>query len=278
MAALQEPYRRYLRVLGIDGVPSGLDGLRTIVRRHLFRAPFENISKLLLFGQEGAGRFITLSEFLDRMEHQDLGGTCHSCNPNLADLLRELGYDTDLLGADMGPRLNCHTCLRVRVDSVPYHVDVGYGGPFRAPIRLDRLPYELIEGTGRYVLGRTTDVYEMVVFSGQNRVHGYIVHDTPRTLEFFTPTLQNSFQPTAAFMNCVRICRFFEDHSVELLDRSLSIHRGTETIQSELNTLEEWKSAIANHLCMPRCPSEAALKVLEQVTGKPFFGERNSNE
>lgn len=274
MSALPEPHRRYLRVLGIDGVPPGLEGLRIIVRRHLFRAPFENISKLLLFGREGAGRFVILSEFLDRIEHQDLGGTCHACNPFLAELLRALGYETDLLGADMATRLNCHTCLRVRIDSVAYHVDVGYGGPFREPIRLDHLPYEFVEGARRYVLDRKPDGdgYEMAVFSGQERVHGYVVHDSPRTLEFFTPSMQNSFQPTAAFLNCVRICRFFEDHSVELLDRSLSIHRGTETIQSELNTAAEWNSAVANHLCMPRCPSQAAIKVLEQVTGSPFFG------
>ncbi len=260
-------------MLGIDGSPAGLEGLRTIVRQHLFGAPFENISKLLLFGREGAGRFVTLTEFLDRIEHQDLGGTCHSNNPHLAELLRALGYDADLLGADMMPRLNCHTCLRVRIDSISYHVDVGYGGPFRDPIRLDRLPYELAEGTSRYVLDRKCDGsgYEMAVFSGQERVHGYVVHDPPRTLEFFTPSMLNSFQPAAPFLNCVRICRFFEDHSAELLNRTLTLHRGEETIQRELKTPAEWHSAVANELCMPRCPAEAAIKVLEQVTGKSFF-------
>jgi len=274
MPTIAEPYARYLRILGIDRPPSGVEGLRTVVRRHLFRAPFENISKLLLFGSEGAGRFVTLSEFLDRIEHQDLGGTCHACNPFLAELLRALDYDADLLGADMAPRLNCHTCLRVRIDGVAYHADVGYGGPFREPIRLDRLPCEITEGTRRYVFDRTPDGdgYEMAVFSGQERVHGYIVHDTPRTLEFFTPSMQNSFQPTAPFLNCVRICRFFEDHSVELLDRTLSVHRGAETLQMELNTAGEWRAAVGEHLCMPRCPSDAAIGVLEQVTGKPFFG------
>jgi len=278
MPTLPEPYARYLRTLGIDRLPSGLEGLRALVREHLFRAPFENISKLLLFGREGAGRFVTLPEFLDRVELHDLGGTCHACNPFLGDLLRALGYDADLLGADMAPRLNCHTCLRVRIDSVAYHVDVGYGGPFREPIRLDRLPHEITEGARRYVFDRlpNAESHEMAVFSGQERVHGYIVHDPPRTLEFFTPSMQNSFQPTAAFLNCVRICRFFENHSVELLDRSLSIHRGTETTQTELGTAAEWNSAVANHLCMPRCPSDAAIKVLEQVTGKPYFGMRGN--
>ena len=110
--------------------------------------------------------------------------------------------------------------------------------------------------------------------TGQEREHGYAVNDTPRHLAFFTPSMLNSFQPSAPFLNCVRICRFFEGHSAELLDRRLSIHRGTETIRFELNTLEEWNSAVANHLCMPRCPSQPAIQVLEQVTGKPFFEAR----
>ena len=75
---LSELHRRYLRLLGIDHLPSGLDGLRLVVRRHLIRVPFENLSKLLLFDREGAGRPIALSEFLDGIEHHDLGGTCYT--------------------------------------------------------------------------------------------------------------------------------------------------------------------------------------------------------
>ncbi|HUI80928.1 MAG TPA: arylamine N-acetyltransferase [Bryobacteraceae bacterium] len=267
-----------MRAIGVAGLPSGLDGLRTVVRQHLFRAPFENISKLCLLGREGAGRFVSISEFLDRIELLDLGGTCHACNPFLAELLRALGYDADLLGADMPPRLNCHTCLRVRLDSVAYHVDVGYGGPFREPIRMDRLPHEIIEGARRYVFGwnATESRYEMAVYAGENRVHGYFVNESPRTLDFFAPSMQNSFQPTASFLNCIRICRFFEDHSIELLDRTMSVSRGGETTDSELGTPEEWQTAVANHLAMPRCPSESAIQVLERVTGRPFFGNRTA--
>src|SRR5690348_11061080 len=143
---LPEIYLRYLRLLGIEGIPSGLEGLREIVRRHIRQAPFENVSKLLLFAREGAGRAVPLAEFLDGIERFDLGGTCYSSNPHLADLLRRLGYDADLLGADMTAP-NVHTSVRVRVNGVAYHVDCGYGGPFREPLRLDRLPHEFSEGT-----------------------------------------------------------------------------------------------------------------------------------
>ena len=32
---MTDPFQRYLRLLKIKGYPSGLDGLRTLVRRHL---------------------------------------------------------------------------------------------------------------------------------------------------------------------------------------------------------------------------------------------------
>ena len=199
--ALPEIYHRYLRILGVDHVPTGLDGLRAVVRAHVLRVPFENISKLLLFGREGRGRFFTLPEFLDGIEYHDLGGTCYGANPFLGELLRALGYEAGLHGANMQRGLNVHTSLRVRIGSRAYHVDVGYGGPFREPISLDHLPFEMVEGANRYVFDRDSagEGYEMAVFSGEERVHGYIVHGPRRSLDFFTPAMQHSFAPGATF-------------------------------------------------------------------------------
>ena len=63
MPAIPEIYQRYLRVLGFDNVPSGFDGLRAVVRAHLLRVPFENLSKLLLYASEGLGSFFKMCDF-----------------------------------------------------------------------------------------------------------------------------------------------------------------------------------------------------------------------
>lgn len=261
-----ELYARYLRLLGVDGRPAGVEGLREIVRRHVRQVPFENVSKILLFARERAGRAVTLAEFLDGIEHQDLGGTCYSSNPHLADLLRHLGYDADLLGADMSAP-NVHTCIRVRIDGVPYHIDCGYGGPFREPIRLDRLPHEIREGGLAYRLDRNAHpgAYEMTVFSGGERAHGYVVHDPPRPAAFFEPVVLQSFAPGQMFMHHLRIAKVFEEHSVELFDRKLTIHRAGQTSQRELRDAAELKAAVASELAMPRCPVEAALEALPEL-------------
>ena len=263
---------RHLGLLGIERPSSGLAGLREIVRRHLCRVPFENVSKLLLVGREGTGREIALGEFLDGIEHYNLGGTCYTSNPFLASLLQTLGYDADLLGADM-TRPNVHTSIRVRIGPDEYHVDVGYASPFREPIPLDRLPHEIAHGPYRYVLdrGSRASEYEMAVFSGGERVHGYAVHGPAREREFFRPIVHDSFRPGTTFMSCLRITRFFDQHAVELKNATLIRYRGSESRQTTLGSMAELRRAVEDDLAMPRCPVEEAVGILERLTGKPFF-------
>jgi N-hydroxyarylamine O-acetyltransferase len=266
------PFQRYLRLLRIEGYPSGLSGLQTLVRRHLSIVPFENISKLLLYDREGAGRVTTLSEFLDGIEFSDLGGTCYTNNPFLTELLRELGYDAVLLGADMS-RPNVHTCIRVRIDCVAYHVDVGFAAPFREPIRLDRLPAQVEEGLNRYVLDKDAenDGFHMRMFSGAEYSMGYVVHDPPRAREFFDQVVLDSYAPSSTFMKCLRVSRVFDSSSLDLIDRDLYRHEAGRSTVTHLENLFELRAAVQDQLGMPRCPIEPAVAILERHIGKPFF-------
>ncbi len=148
-AFMKNQYERYLKLIGIKTIPAGIDGLREIVRKHIYSVPFENVSKLILFDREKKGRPLSLSEFLDGIEFDDLGGTCHSNNPYLQELLTYLEFDTVLLGADMDEP-NVHTCLRVTLDSHQYHIDVGYAAPFSNPMRLDSTPHIIRHGKYKY--------------------------------------------------------------------------------------------------------------------------------
>src|SRR3954462_2304748 len=145
---MQAAFQRYLQILGFDRAPTGISGLHDLVRAHILKVPFENVSKLLLFDREGSGRLNTIEEFLDGIEHHDLGGTCYTSNPFFTELLRHLGYEADLHSADMNVP-NVHSCIRVRVDGRSYHVDVGNAAPFLDPIPLDALPYKIQRGEMR---------------------------------------------------------------------------------------------------------------------------------
>ena len=85
---LNDSHKRYLRILGFSAPPVGLSGLKELVFRQVCRVPFENVSKLLLFGREHRGRVTLLNEYLDGIENLDLGGTCYTANPYFAELLQ----------------------------------------------------------------------------------------------------------------------------------------------------------------------------------------------
>ncbi len=268
---MREPYLRYLRLLGFDQAQHDLGSLRQLVRRHVIRVPFENISKLLLIGRERRGRPTTLSEFLDGLERHDLGGTCYSSNPFFAELLRELGYDADLLGCDM-TRTNVHTAIRVRVDGSDYHVDVGYGGPFYEPLLLTDSPHEMRQGPYRYVLDRARDGrLAMNVFTGEERVHGYLVNEIPREREFFTSIILDSFRPAATFLTQLCVFRYFEDHAVQLQNNVAVHYRGCECREIRLGSLKQMREVFDKEFRLPRCPVEKAIETLEQLTGQDFF-------
>ena len=270
--ALSDDHRRYLRLLGFDTPPNGLDGLRRIVHAQVSRVPFENVSKLLLFGRERRGRITTLSEYLDGIEHSDLGGTCYTANPYFAELLQAIGYDPDLLGATMSTP-NVHTCIRVRLAGAEYHVDVGFGAPFRTPVALDQLPAEITDGYERFLLRRSDDNGELTVgvYSGRDRLHGYRVHDVPRSFDFFHQTILDSYARGKTFMSCLRIARFSETGSAHLRDRLLTITEGGKQSAREIANMEELEAAAAGPLGMPRCRINEAVSVLEEVTGQRFF-------
>jgi arylamine N-acetyltransferase len=268
---MREPYSRYLRLLGFDHPPSGLEGLRQLVRRHVILVPFENVSKLLLIARERQGRLTTLAEFLGGLEHYDLGGTCYTANPFFAELLREAGYDADLLGCDM-KHPNVHTAIRVRIAGNAYHVDVGYGGPFYEPLLLNELPHAMTHGPFRYVLDQGGDGrLVMNVFQAGERVHGYAVNETPRRLAFFRDIILDSFRPTATFMTLLRVVRHFDDYAVELKNSLVTFHRASESEQIRLCSTKQLRRIFDDEFRMPRCPVEQAVETLERLMGQSFF-------
>ena len=140
-------------------------------------------------------------------------------------------------------------------------------------MRLDRVPYDFQEGALRYVLDRNRDegAYEMSVYSGEERRHGYIVQAPPRDLAFFDPVIRDSFVPGRTFMSWLRVVRFSDEGSIELTNRTLRVHRGSKSSQIELNTRDQLQSVVSHEFAMPRCPIDAAVTILERLNQKPLF-------
>jgi len=145
-------FKRYIKLLGFKPKEPNLDDLTKIISSHLKIIPFENISKLYYFQQTGQKRIPALSQFLYGSEKYHFGGTCYVCNYHLYQLLKYLGYDVKLCGADMS-QPDVHIVILVKLDGREYIVDVGYAAPFLEPIPRDLLiDYKISRGKDDYIL------------------------------------------------------------------------------------------------------------------------------
>jgi arylamine N-acetyltransferase len=228
---------RYLRVLGAPPRPPAREALFELVSAHLQRVPFENVSKLLRLRRSGLRGIPDLDDFLDGIERFHLGGTCYANNHYLHELLRALGYDADLCGADMSEP-DVHLVILVRLDGREYLVDGGYGAPFLEPLPRD-LPHdvEIVLGRERYVLkprdalGRSRlELYR----DGELR-HGYLAKPRPRRIEEFSGVVAASFRAEATFMNRVTFMRFRPGRALVLQNRNLLEFEGPDARAERLD-------------------------------------------
>ena len=127
----------YLRRIGYPGsTEPTLETLRGLHVAHLQTVPFENLDIAL-------GRLLLLDPgaLFSKIVERRRGGYCYELNGLFALLLRELGFDVDLLSArvpnaagEFGPDFD-HMALRVRLEE-PWLADVGFGELFLRPLRL----------------------------------------------------------------------------------------------------------------------------------------------
>jgi arylamine N-acetyltransferase len=221
---IAEPFGRYLGILGVAAGPPDLDRLSSLVAAQLVRVPFENVSKLYLKKRHGAKSAPTLEEHLDGIERCRFGGTCYANNPHFYALLRRLGYDVALCGADMS-RPDVHLVMIVRLGGREHLVDVGFAAPFYGPLPRDlESDLEIRFGETRYVLSPRDEAgcSRMTVSRGGRRVHGYLAKPKARELGEFQTVIAESYHETATFMNAVVVERFFPGRSVRIHNLSLS--------------------------------------------------------
>jgi N-hydroxyarylamine O-acetyltransferase len=244
----------YLRVLGVPRVDPARGALDELVRAQATRVPFENISKLYRFKHQGLDGIPSIDVYLEGIERFHFGGTCYPNNFHFCRLLRTLGYDAALCGADMPSGEDVHAAITVAIDGRDLLVDVGYGAPF-----LEALPRDvghdvvLRYGRDRYVLKPRDDHgrSRLDMYRDGELIHGYLLKPTPRPIEHFSEAVRDSFRESATFMNAVDLVRFSDSESVVIYN--LSIIRSTVDSFSieRLNDREELVQAIEREFGIP---------------------------
>ena len=252
---------RYLRLLGVRRREPSLDALVELTTAHLTGVPFENISKLYHNRRLGLRGIPDLTLYLDGIERFRLGGTCYSNNYYLNRLLRALGYEVDLCGADMA-QPDVHLLSIVRLSGREYLVDAGYGAPFLVPLPRDLdHDYEIALGDERYVL-KAQDAERrsrLELHRRGKRAHGYVVKPAPRRIEEFTRVIEGSFAPTATFMNALVIVRFFVGRSLVLHNLKVIESEGNTSRTQQITSLSDLPETIERYFEIPEAITREAL-------------------
>ncbi len=144
-----EVRRAYLSRLGVDADPPSAAALRSLVRAHVERVPYET-----LWIAAGEGWTTDPHEAVRRIALHDRGGYCYHLNGSLGLLLSSLGYAVQAhVGGVHGPEgpdadaVGNHLVLTV--DGLPtegnpegvWYVDAGLGDALHEPLPLRAGPY-----------------------------------------------------------------------------------------------------------------------------------------
>ncbi len=140
----------YLNRINYVGTPTPTaDCLRELHLAHLQSVPFENLS--IHSGEE-----IVLEDeaLFDKIVRRHRGGFCYELNGIFAALLRSLGFDVEMISAQVANSESVfgadfdHMALVVSLDQ-RWLADVGFGDSFLAPLLLDERGIQT-EGTRDY--------------------------------------------------------------------------------------------------------------------------------
>jgi arylamine N-acetyltransferase len=190
---------------------------------------------------------------LEGIEWYRFGGTCYPNNSYFNRLLRHLGYDADLCGADM-TNPDVHIVSVVRLEGREYLVDVGYAAPFYEPLPRNLQADHVVSfGRNSYLLhpqdglGRS----RMDQLRDGERIHGYTVKPEPRDVSHFEDVIAGSYDDAATFMNAAVVERFFEDRSVRIHNLKLIETTHDSVTETRLADRDELVEAVEQHAGIP---------------------------
>jgi arylamine N-acetyltransferase len=129
---------RYLRLLGLEPEPPGLEALRRLVRAQGETGVFENVTAILRrarTGPTGPVPAVDLDALLRAREEGRGGGVCFELAPLFRELLVGLGYRAQPVLAQISFPGSHHATV-VDLDGQRYLIDVGSGAPLWRPFPL----------------------------------------------------------------------------------------------------------------------------------------------
>ena len=265
MTIHQRLFDKYLDILKVEFSSPTFESLRKIVKAHLVKIPFENISKLY-YKKRRVLNIPDLSAFLSGIENFNFGGTCYTNNYYLYTLLEHLGYKIKLCGADMKSP-DVHLISIVTIDEQEYIIDCGYAAPFFNPLpRNLNEDYIISFGEEKYIVKPKDELDRTKVeqYNNGKLQHWYTAKPQRRKIGEFAKVIEDSYADDATFMNAVRITKYTEKGSIVLKNLYLTETTGSQysTIKIELKNIP---SIVQEKFGMPANIVEEAISSINDL-------------
>ena len=252
---------RFLKLLKVEPRDPSPEALAELVSAYMLRVPFENVSKLYYSITSGARSLPGFETYVDGVERYNFGGTCYANNYYLHRLLKHLGYDVMLCGADMN-NPDVHVVNIVRLGGREYLLDAGYAAPFLEPMPRDLGEDFVVElGRDRYVLRPQDDrgFSRLDLYREGELRHGYSVNPVAREIGHFSDVIKDSYRDDATFMNAVLLVRWYPNHSIAIHNLTLMEASGRNWRIYQLQGREEMVRAVEKYFGIPAEITSAAI-------------------
>lgn len=197
----------YLDRIGYDGsLEPRVDVLENLCRAQLLSVPFENFDIHL-----GVPIRLDQDSLVRKIIGRRRGGFCYELNGLFALLLRELGFEVDLLSARVirpgkptGAEYD-HMALRVRAEGRDYLVDVGFGDGSTLPLELRSGAVRVDHGL-RHRLSESSQGMLFEADSPNAKIRSYTFSLHPRNVQDFMPMARHHQISVRSWFTQARIC------------------------------------------------------------------------
>ncbi|WP_232697724.1 arylamine N-acetyltransferase [Brevibacillus daliensis] len=273
----------YLHKLQLPQEQPSISYLERICQAHLFTIPFENISKLIYWRERERNRFNVppLDIFVHHLYTMQLGGTCYILNPNLQQLLLELGFSATLI-----PVGDSHIAILVdhpEEPGVPLYVDMGSAAPFFKPVDFTR-QHDNCSSFAGIDVRLVPDETETGIYRFKRYRLGELVSDKwsfnpakTKNLPYFNDTIAKSYQLETNFMSSL-ICQLFQrdkQRHLFLKNNLLTITYEDKTSEEiNLHRICEIEAVLAEEFLLPKIPVREATRILQEL-GVDIFAQKS---
>jgi N-hydroxyarylamine O-acetyltransferase len=216
-------------------------------RAHRLTVPFESLDIHV-------GRRLSIDgdHLFDKIVRQRRGGWCHELNGLWARALRHLGFQVEVIAAQVigpstVPKPFGHCTTIVQLDE-PWWSDVGFGVRPPRPVRLEHSGPQLI-GDWEIEFSNTGDTWTMrSEVPGAPQQLGLQFSRQPRDFEEFRETMEwQQTSPESLFTQRPVCVLFTEDGRITLAGDTLTITRGEEREQHTAATPDELDDLLLKH-------------------------------